>query len=215
MRAVPWVLACALMFPAVASAQERPVTRTRRVRRVVRDRFAGTWSLGASFGVGGPRGIAGAFLEVRPVRALGFHVGAGVGGTFGPAVDAGVFVSPVGTRGWSLNIGASWSHHFSLVSGVIVPDRGALPGSTDWIHVGVASEFRPSRNLLLRIGVGRAWLLGTGGFAIAAANEVDAVRASLPVDVGTTPADAVVAASRDETLGVWFFHVDVAPAWRF
>jgi hypothetical protein len=52
-----------VLAPVLARADDAP------------DRFARTVSVGTSVGVGGPRGIAGAFVELRPWRALALSAG--------------------------------------------------------------------------------------------------------------------------------------------
>jgi hypothetical protein len=70
--------------------------------------------------------------------------------------------------------------------------------------------------MLLRVGVGRAWLLNTGDFRVATTTELRnaelAQDSTLP---GVGPVDAARAAAEGSTLGVWYLHLDVAPAWRW
>lgn len=208
------VLALGLALGAASvplHADPLPVAHTRRHI----DRFSGTWSLGASLGAGAPLGVAGAFLELRPARAISFDAGVGFGGSFGPSVAATAFVAPVTTRVFSPQVGVSLSHHFSYVHGVVVPGRAAMPSATNWLGVEVAAEFRPSRTMMFRLGVGRAFLLGTSAFALATQAEMSSLPDN-PVPLpGATPYDAVRAAALGETLGVWFVHLDIAPTWRF
>jgi len=180
-----------------------------------RDRFRGTVSVGASVGAGSPRGITGAFVSVRPARWFGAEVGAGFGGAFGPGVDATVLVSPVGTRRWALDVTASLSRQFGWSSGPETPDGRSLPMASNWVSLGVASEWRPSRSLMLRVGFGRAWLLNTGDWATLRSNELDRADAALAGLPGANPVDAARSALAGERLGVWFVHVDIAPTWRW
>lgn len=199
---------------AAGSGHADPLTTERPRRRLV-NRFAGTWSLGASVGAGSPLGLAGFFIEARPIRALSLGVGGGFGGSFGPSISAATYLSPYSTRVWSPQIGVSISHNIAWVSGEVIPDHAALPGSTDWVGVEIANEFRPSRSMLIRIGIGRAFLLSTSRFGVVSSAEVS----NLPEDPapvpGVTPFDAVRAAAAGDTLGVWFIHLDIAPTWRF
>jgi hypothetical protein len=199
------LLALLLLFPAVASAQERP-------RRRHRDRFSNTLSLGATLGAGSPLGVAGAFLEYRPVRWVSASVGGGFGGTFGPAVAATLYVDPIVTRVWALGVAGSISHNFSYVHGEVIPGRPPLPEGTNWASVELQSQIRPARGWFVRLGVGYAFLLNTSDFHIASESELGQV--SLPSLPVASPVDAVRAAARGETFGTWFVHLDFAPAWR-
>ena len=196
-------------FTTVAAADPAPR------RRVARDYFRHTLSLGATVGVGSPIGLTGAFVELRPWRAFGMSVGGGLGGSFGPSVAATVFVSPIGTRRWALDLEASLSHQFAYTQGHSLHDGRALPGSSNWISIGVASEWRPSRSLLLRVGVGRAWLLDTSAYGVLHQNELAEAEQAVGPLPGTTPVDAARAALAGETLGVWYVHLDIAPSWRW
>jgi len=199
---VGWILfALCMLLPATAAATPR-------------DRFAGTLSLGATVGAGSPRGIAGAFLELRPVRWLGFGGGGGFGGAFGPAVDGEVLLSPVGTRGWALDLGVAFSHNVSWVRGPVAPHHASLPNSTNWLSVEAASEFRPSHGLMVRVGVGHAWLLHPSDFAVATTSELSQLWLQIHGVPGATPYDAVEAAAQGQGFGLWFVHVDIAPTWR-
>ncbi len=180
-----------------------------------RDRFGRTISVGGTLGAGSPRGITGAFLSLRPVRWFGAEVGAGFGGAFGPGVDATVLVSPVGTRRWGLNVSGSLSRQFGWSRGPTTPDGRSLPLESTWVSLGVASEWRPSRGFMVRVGVGRAWLLNTSDWGTMRANELDRADMALAGLPGSTPLDAARAALAGERLGVWFVHIDVAPTWRW
>lgn len=182
------------------------------------ERFARSLSVGASLGVGGPRGLAGAFVELRPWRAVAIGVGAGLGGSFGPGFDATLTLTPIATTGWALGGSASisrqimWSRDYE---GLQLPPGRALPSRSDWASLAVVNEFRPSPGLMLRLSAGRSWMLDTASFHVATAQELSAVG---PVDApvpGATPLDAIRAASRGETLGVWFVQLDIAPSWRW
>lgn len=185
------------------------------VPRRVRDRFRSTFSLGGTIGVGSPRGVAGAFIEVRPWRAFGVSAGTGFGGAFGPSVDGTVVVSPFGTRGWALDLTASLSHQFGYASGPSTPDGRSLPTTSNWVSVGVASEWRPMRNLMVRVGAGRAFLLNTSGYGALRAAELDRMGNAVVEIPGQTPLDAARSALAGETFGVWFVHIDLAPVWRW
>ncbi|MDB4929221.1 MAG: hypothetical protein JWM10_1705 [Myxococcaceae bacterium] len=208
MRCRAALLLVALVFPSVARADPPR-------RRVVRDYFRRTVSVGASLGVGSPLGLTGGFVELRPWRALGASVGGGVGGNFGPSVMATVLVSPVGTRRWALDLEASLAHHVSYAAGRTLDDGRALPGSSNWVGLGVASEWRPTRGLLLRVAVGRAWLLDTGAYGVLRERELPEAQEAVALLPGATPVDAARAALAGDTLGVWYVHLDLAPTWRW
>lgn len=205
MRGSAWMAAVlAVVTAAPAAWARRP-----------RDFFRRTVSLGATIGAGSPRGVAGAFLSVRPVRWMGAEVGAGLGGAFGPGVDATVLVSPVGTRRWALEVSGSLSRQWAWSALPSTPDGRTLPTTSDWVSLGVASAWRPSRGMMVRIGVGRAWLLDTGAWATLRTNELDYAAGSLEGLPGATPLDAARAAVAGERLGVWYVHLDMAPSWRW
>ncbi|MEZ4392316.1 MAG: hypothetical protein R3A48_14600 [Polyangiales bacterium] len=182
------------------------------------DRFARAFSVGASLGVGGPRGVAGTFIELRPWRALAVSVGAGLGGAFGPGFDATITLTPVGTAGWVLGASTSLSRQImwtTSYAGLQAPSGRSLPGHSDWASLAVVNELRPSSSMMIRVSVGRSWMLNTSGFNLVPAQQlalVDAVDPGLP---GVTPLDAVRSAARGEGLGVWFVQVDIAPSWRW
>ena len=215
MVALGLALAFALTTSTVAQAQnaepETPVLRARH-HRVRRDRWRNTLSFGFSSGLGSPIGVAGAFLEYRPIRWTSASVGAGFGGAFGPSVAGSIYVDPIVTRVFALGVGGSFSHAFSWRSGEIVPGRAPLPPSTNWVSVEIEAQLRPTRGLFMRIGVGRAFLIDTQAFAIGTTQELDA--ANLPHLPFVTPVDAMYSAARHEDLGVWYVHFDIAPVWR-
>lgn len=205
------LILAAFTSTATVHADPRPAAR----RRVVRDYFRRTLSLGASVGVGSPLGLTGGFVEMRPWRALGVSVGGGIGGNFGPAIAGTLIVAPVGTRRWALDIESSLSHHFAYAQGRALDGGRSLPGSSNWVSLGVASEWRPSRSLLLRVAVGHSWLLDTSDHGVLRESELpeaEQVVANLP---GATPVDAARSALAGETLGVWYVHIDIAPTWRW
>jgi hypothetical protein len=206
MKLARFTLALSLLVPLSASAQERP--RHRRHR----DRFTNTISVGGTLVAGSPLGVAGAFLEYRPVRWVSASVGGGFGGTFGPAVAATLYVDPVVTRVWALGVAGSISHNFSYVHGEVMPGRPPLPDGTNWVSVELQTQLRPSRGWFIRLGVGYAFLLNTSDFHIASESELGQV--SLPSFPVASPVDAVRAAARGDTFGTWFVHLDFAPAWR-
>lgn len=209
----PALLTLLALITAGASAHADPPRPHRR--RVVRDHFRRTFSLGASVGVGSPLGLTGAFVELRPWRALGVSVGGGLGGNFGPAVAATVLVAPVGTRRWALGAEASFSHHVAYAQGRDLSGGRELPGSSNWVGLGVTSEWRPTRSLLLRIGVGHSWLLDTGGYGVLREGELPEAEQAIGFLPGATPVDAARAAITGDTLGVWYVHIDIAPSWRW
>lgn len=201
------------LLVASATAHADPPAPARR--RVVRDYFRHTIALGASVGVGSPLGLTGGFVELRPWRAFGVAVGGGLGGNFGPSVAATVVASPVGTRRWALDLEASLSHHVAYAQGRVLSEGRALPGSSDWVGLGVASEWRPSRSLLLRVAVGRSWLLDTGAYGVLRAAELPEAEQAIGFLPGATPVDAARAALGGDMLGVWYVHIDLAPTWRW
>ncbi|MBK8693266.1 MAG: hypothetical protein IPN17_13445 [Deltaproteobacteria bacterium] len=209
----PGLLPLIALLAAAASAHADPPQRARR--RVARDYFRHTISLGASVGVGSPLGLTGGFVELRPWRALGVSVGGGLGGNFGPSVAATVVVSPVGTRRWALALETSLSHHVAYAQGRALSDGRELPASSNWVGVGVASEWRPSRSLLLRVAVGRSWLLDTSGYGVIRQRELTEAEQAIGFLPGVTAVDAARAAMAGETLGVWYVHIDIAPTWRW
>jgi hypothetical protein len=207
-RAAMFLLGLALAAPSVARADPPR-------RRVARDYFRRTVSVGASLGVGSPLGLTGGFVELRPWRALGASVGSGIGGNFGPSVMATVLVSPVGTRRWALDLEASLAHHFAYAAGRTFADGRALPGSSNWVGLGVASEWRPSRGFVVRVAVGRAWLLATSAYGVLRESELPEAQQAVALLPGATPVDAARAALAGDTLGVWYVHLDLAPTWRW
>ena len=60
--------------------------------------------------------------------------------------------------------------------------------------------------------VGRGFLLNTSDFRIG--TEAELRQVTLPSIPGVSPIDAIHAAARDEGLGVWYVHIDIAPSWR-
>ena len=210
MRCLP--LLTLLAFASVtATAHADPPAR----RRAVRDHFRRTVSLGATVGVGSPLGLTGGFVELRPWRALGVAIGGGLGGNFGPAIAGTLLLSPVGSRRWALDLEAALSHHFAYAQGRSLRDGRELPASSNWVSLGVAGEWRPSRSLLLRVGVGRAWLLDTGAYGQLREGELPEAEQAVAALPGATPVDAARAAITGDTLGVWYVHVDLAPTWRW
>jgi hypothetical protein len=209
----PGLLPLLALLAATASAHADPDPPRRR--RVVRDYFRHTISLGASVGVGSPLGLTGGFVELRPWRALGVSAGGGLGGNFGPSVAATVAVSPLGTRRWALDLEASLAHHFAYAQGRALSEGRELPGSSNWVGLGVASEWRPSRSLLLRVAVGYSWLLDTSGYGVLRQRELTEAEQAIGFLPGATAVDAARAAMAGETLGVWYVHVDLAPTWRW
>jgi hypothetical protein len=197
----------------VPSSSAPPLVAPPPRRRVPRDRFASSLSVGGSAGVGSPLGFLGAFVEYRPWRWISVNAGGGLGGTFGPAVAASLYLDPIGTRGWALGAGVSFSHNFSYVHGTIIEGRPPLPAGTNWVSVELETQFRTSRHWFIRIGVGRAFMLDTQAFNIATAAELETI--SLPSIPGVSPVDAIrAAANNDNLFGTWFVHIDVAPSWR-
>lgn len=205
MRVATPLLASLVLASATAAAQEP-------------DRFARSISVGASVGAGGPRGFVGAFVELRPWRALALGGGVGLGGAFGPSFDATAVLTPVGTGGWALGVSGSFSHQVMWtrsIAGLQLPAGRAVPGSSQWASLALVNEFRPSGNVMLRLSVGRAWMLNTSDFNVVRPEELpllDAVRVDFP---GATPVDAARAAANGDGLGVWFVQLDVAPAWHW
>lgn len=189
--------------PAAAPARQAAALPVAR-----RDRWRNTLSLGLSVGFSGPLGVLGAFVEYRPYRWVALSVGGGSGGTFGPAVAGSAYVDPLVLRAFSLGIGASWSHNFSLARGAIVPGRPNLPEGTNWASVELQAQLRPSRRVQLRLGVGRTFLLDTPSFRVASEAELSQVQ--LPTFPVPTPVDAVRAAARGEVFGLWYAHFDLA-----
>lgn len=202
--------------PARPASLRRATIGLPRHTQRARDRFDRTWAFGASVGVGSPRGFAGAFVELRPWRALGVSVGGGAGGAFGPSVDVSVFLAPVGGTSWAIGAEGAFSHQFSYGKALSMPDGRAMPAGSNWLSAGLAVEFRPQRGMLVRVGAGRAWLMNTSAFGVLRANELAYAEANfndaLP---GVTPLDAARAALAGETLSVWYVHVDIAPSWRW
>jgi hypothetical protein len=224
------ILGC--LAATAATAQPRPRARAPRVAlraaptmpltpaapavpRTVRDRFRGTVLIGATVGVGSPRGFAGGFIELRPWRALGVSVGGGAGGGFGPSLDVTALLAPLGGRSWALGVEGAYSHQFSYGVGLSLPDGRAMPAGSDWLSAGVTFELRPTRTLMLRVGVGRAWLMNTGDFGVFTRNELAYAQSQYGVVPGVNPLDAARASLDGETLSMWYAHVDIAPAWRW
>lgn len=195
-----------VLAPALARADDAP------------DRFARTFSVGASVGVGGPRGVAGAFMELRPWRALALSAGATLGGSFGPGFDGTLTLTPVGTTGWTLGASGSlsrqlmWSDRWG---GLQLPAGRTMPTHSDWASVAVVNEFRPSSSMMLRLSVGRSWLLNRGAFHVVRSEELPLLDGVDPGIPGATPLDAARAAARGQDFGVWFVQLDIAPTWRW
>lgn len=203
------ILVGLLAFASSAAADPAPR------RRVVRDYFRRTISAGATLGVGSPIGLVGGFVELRPWRAFGVSVGGGLGGSFGPSVATTLLASPVGTRRWALDLEASYSHQFAYAQGIGLSGGRELPAGSNWISLGVGSEWRPNRTLLLRVAVGYSWLIDTGDHGVLRESELPQAEQAVGFLPGTTPVDAARAALAGETLGVWYVHLDVAPTWRW
>jgi hypothetical protein len=185
-----------------------------RVRRV-RNRFERTVLVGASAGVGSPYGFAGAFVELRPWRAASLSVGGGVGGGFGPSVGAMLNLNPLGGTTWALGVEAGLSHQFTYGRDLALPDGRTMPAGSDWFSGGVVFEGRPSRFLMFRVGAGYTTMLNTGDFGIVRANELAYAESFYDALPGVTPLDAARAALAGDTLGTWYFHIDIAPSWRW
>ena len=183
--------------------------------RSVRDRFSRTVAVGATVGVGSPRGFAGGFVELRPWRAFGVSVGGGAGGTFGPSLDVSAVLAPIGGTSWAIGAEGAFSHQFSYGSGFAAPDGRAMPAGSNWLSAGVSVELHPSRGFLLRVGAGRAWLMNTSDFGVLSRNELAYAEDEYSVIPGVTPLDAARAALNGETLSMWYVHVDIAPTWRW
>lgn len=182
------------------------------------DRFARTVSVGATVGVGGPRGVAGAFVELRPWRALALSAGAGLGGAFGPGFDGTVVLTPIGTAGWALGASASLSRQVMWTdryAGLQLPAGRTLPAHSDWTSVAVVNEFRPSSSMMLRLSVGHAWLLNRSAFNVIRSEELPLLDTIDPGIPGATPLDAARSAARGESFGLWFVALDIAPTWRW
>lgn len=209
----PTLFTLLALLATTATAHADPPAPARR--RVARDYFRRTVSAGATLGVGSPLGLVGGFVELRPWRAFGVSVGGGLGGSFGPSVATTLLASPVGTRRWALDVELSFAHHFSYAADIGLSGGRELPGSSNWIGLGVASEWRPNRSLLLRVGVGYSWLLDTAGFGVLRAAELPEAEQAIGFLPGATPVDAARAAIAGDTLGVWYVHVDLAPTWRW
>lgn len=220
------IAGCVMSTSAWAQPRARSVHRARvaasapavapsAVPRTVRDRFQRTVLIGATVGVGSPRGLAGGFIELRPWRAIGVSVGGGAGGGFGPSLDVTALVAPLGGRIWALGLEGSYSHQFSYGAGLSLPDGRTMPTGSDWLSAGVNFELRPSRTLMIRVGVGRAWLMNTSDFGLLTRNELTYAESVYNVVPGVTPLDAARAALDGETLSMWYAHVDIAPAWRW
>ena len=131
------------------------------------------------------------------------------------AVAATVLVSPVGTRRWALSLETSLSHNIAYSQGRALGEGRELPGSSNWVGLGVASEWRPSRSLLLRVAAGRSWLLDTSGYGVLRQRELSEAEQAIGFLPGVTAVDAARAAMAGETLGVWYVHIDIAPSWRW
>lgn len=212
MRVALALAGAVLLATSSALAQTAP----RRAREA--SRFGSSFSVGASVGVGGPRGLAGAFIELRPWRALGIGGGMGLGGAFGPSFDATAVFTPIGTTGWSFGVSGSYSRQITWsrkLDGVQLISGREVPAGSNWLSAAVVNEFRPSRSFMLRLSVGRAWLMNTSDFNVVRPEELPILDTLDPPFPGTTPIDAARAASRGETLGVWFVQVEVAPAWHW
>ena len=184
-------------------------------RRTVRDHFRGTIAVAATVGVGSPYGFGGGFVELRPWRAFGLSAGGGAGGAFGPAVAASAVLAPLGGRVWALGVEGAFTRQFSYGRDLATPDGRTMPAASNWVSAGVSFELRPSRGLMLRVGAGYSWLLNTADFGVFRRDEVDWVAQNYVTPPGVSPLDAARAAHDDRTLGVWYVHLDIGPAWRW
>lgn len=200
----------ASLAASVAHADPAP-----RRRRTVRDHFRGTVAVAATIGVGSPYGFGGGFVELRPWRAFGVAAGGGAGGAFGPAVAASAILAPLGGRVWALGVEGAFTRQFSYGLDLATPDGRTMPAASNWVSAGVAFELRPARGLMLRVGAGYSWLLNTADFGVFRRDEIDWVAQNYTVPPGVSPLDAARAAHEDRTLGVWYVHLDIGPAWRW
>ena len=195
---------CALVLLGASTAEAAP----RRARHAPRDRFGSTLTIGFSNGVGSPRGVLGAFVEFRPWSAVGVAVGAGLGGTFGGAVDATVLLSPFGGRGWRFNLTGSYSRNYAYVR-LALPDGRCLPMQSDWLSAGASLEFRNAHGVMFRINGGRTFLRDTADYGVLRSEELTIMQNYVPNLPGNNPVDAVASALRGEGFGVWYASIDV------
>lgn len=163
-------------------------------------------------GAGGPLGLAGTWVEFRPWRYMGFNVGVGGGGSFGPAIAASVSIDPLSFRAWSLGVSANASMNFSIIRGAPITGRASLPDTTGWLGGGVVLHVRPTRTTFLRFVGGYSWLLDVQRFAIATDNEL--ASAGVPSLFFPTPFDAVRAAGRNEPYGMPYGAIELGTYWR-
>jgi hypothetical protein len=198
------VTLCALVLLGASTAEATP----RRGRRAPRDRFGSTLTFGFSNGVGSPRGVLGGFLEFRPWAAVGVAVGAGLGGTFGGAVDATVLLSPFGGRGWRFDLTASYSRNYSYVR-LGLPDGRSLPMQSDWVSAGAALEFRNARGVMFRLNGGRSFLRDPSAYGVLRPEELNTMQDYVPDIPGRNPVDAAANALQGGSFGVWYASVDV------
>lgn len=211
MRTRPhFVFTLVALLGGISVAEAVPRTRTH-----TRDRFSRTVSVGVTLGLGSPSGLAGGFVEFRPHRVVGLIAQGGLGGSFGPAVGGTLLLSPFGTRGWALNLEGSFSRQFTYATDTQLPGGRTIPGYSNWLSFGLSTEWRPSRSLLIRVGGGYAMLLNTNDFGIVRADELPYVEQALGDFPGADPLDAARASLAGERFGVWYFHIDIAPVWRF
>lgn len=197
-------------FPVRTWADPRPLRP-----RNVRDHFRGTVAVATTLGVGSPHGFGGCFVELRPWRAFGLALGGGAGGAFGPSLAVSTLVAPLGGRVWALGVEGALTRNFTYGADATTPDGRSLPAASHWLSSGVVFEVRPVRNVMLRAGFGRAWLLDTRAFGVFHRDELDLLAQNYRAPPGSNPLDAARAAHDDRTLAIWYVHLDIGLAWRW
>jgi hypothetical protein len=207
------LLAAAVFLHVVSSVVHANPSRARV--RTHRNRFDRTILAGVSTGIGSPSGFGGVFVEMRFTRTFGLSVGGGAGGGFGPAINVGTVFTPLGGTSWAVGLEGYFSRQFSYARDLGIPGGRVMPAGSNWLSLGAVTEFRPTRTTMLRVGAGYSWLTNTSDFGILSREEINYVAANYSVFPGKTPLDAARASLADETLGVWYIHIDFAPSWRW
>jgi hypothetical protein len=116
---------------------------------------------GIAAGIGGPEGYFGVTGGWEPSSWFELEVGAGTGGTFGPALAETVRLGlPLFTVRVGLGVGLSQN----LVGGSYT-SQGAPP-IAHWLNLESFTDFVLGRRWLLRWNMGSGHLLNSGGFAV-------------------------------------------------
>lgn len=178
--------------------------------------IAASWNrrfaIGATVGVGSPLGLAGAWLDVNVSRWVGITGGAGLGGTFGPAVGFGIQGRLGFWDRWGVYTGIGLSTNFTLQQYLTHPALRA-PSNSWWTNFEAGVEYRARSGVLVRGGVGYALLLNTGDFENRESMGYYGPRGN--VAVGYDPVSAADAHDQGLAFGMLYTHLDVGYLFDF